>query len=433
MVPCFSIATRSCPERTKAPPRRVDHGRRHPSGTPGSDVHRGRRSRRGCLPERRERESNHLRVGPTRTRRHPRPAEKGCTTPTANAVATAASIAFPPASRILRPRLRRRRGESRPPCPSRPDSGVTRSRTVTTRLRPSSAPRRSGARADQNRARAPKLGCVTHRAARSILGPSSPGESPTRETQKTQFLGMNLDDEFLMRGTLSQSQSPRDRREVRRPLHGCRPSSERRHPDAFTWVAAILLRSASGSCSVTALIFFTFGLQRVRSSRRCHVSRILPADARSRGRRIEGRPSAGPTDPSHPILEIEIESPEASGTILVELMPELAPATVINVIELANEGFYDGTTFHRVIPDFMIQGGDPNSRDRDPNNDGKGAARAAAFHDEFSRGSLSPWCGRNGQQRAARTPPAASFSSCTRTTKISKGRYTPVGRVVSRA
>ena len=44
----------------------------------------------------------------------------------------------------------------------------------------------------------------------------------------------------------------------------------------------------------------------------------------------------------------------------MELLPEYAPNTVTNYIALSNNGFYDGLTFHRTIPDFMIQGGDPN-------------------------------------------------------------------------
>ena len=47
------------------------------------------------------------------------------------------------------------------------------------------------------------------------------------------------------------------------------------------------------------------------------------------------------------------------GTIDAELYPHIAPNTVNNFISLANSGFYDGLTFHRVIKDFMIQGGDP--------------------------------------------------------------------------
>ena len=53
----------------------------------------------------------------------------------------------------------------------------------------------------------------------------------------------------------------------------------------------------------------------------------------------------------------------ARGTITVELFDTEAPKTVANFEKLANAKFYDGTRFHRVIPDFMIQGGDPLSRD----------------------------------------------------------------------
>jgi peptidyl-prolyl cis-trans isomerase B (cyclophilin B) len=53
----------------------------------------------------------------------------------------------------------------------------------------------------------------------------------------------------------------------------------------------------------------------------------------------------------------------AKGTIECELYDQDAPNTVANFEKLANEGFYDGTSFHRVIPDFMIQGGDPLSKE----------------------------------------------------------------------
>lgn len=51
------------------------------------------------------------------------------------------------------------------------------------------------------------------------------------------------------------------------------------------------------------------------------------------------------------------------GTIIAELFPGEAPKTVENFEKLANQGFYDGVKFHRVIKDFVVQGGDPNSRD----------------------------------------------------------------------
>ena len=52
-----------------------------------------------------------------------------------------------------------------------------------------------------------------------------------------------------------------------------------------------------------------------------------------------------------------------AGQIDIRFFPELAPNHVKNFIDLAEKGFYNGTKFHRVIPDFMIQGGDPNSKD----------------------------------------------------------------------
>ena len=51
------------------------------------------------------------------------------------------------------------------------------------------------------------------------------------------------------------------------------------------------------------------------------------------------------------------------GNISFNLLSELAPEHVRNFVKLANEGFYDGTLFHRVIPGFMIQGGDPTTKD----------------------------------------------------------------------
>jgi cyclophilin family peptidyl-prolyl cis-trans isomerase len=60
------------------------------------------------------------------------------------------------------------------------------------------------------------------------------------------------------------------------------------------------------------------------------------------------------------------------GDITIELYPKDAPKHCANFKKLVNEGFYDGTAFHRVIPGFMIQGGDPNSKDDDRSNDGLG-------------------------------------------------------------
>ncbi len=80
------------------------------------------------------------------------------------------------------------------------------------------------------------------------------------------------------------------------------------------------------------------------------------------------------------------------GDIEIEFYGE-SPFTVNNFLNLAQLGFYDGTKFHRVIKDFMIQGGDPNSKDDDWSNDGRGGP-GYRFNDEFNshllvRGSLA--------------------------------------------
>ena len=60
---------------------------------------------------------------------------------------------------------------------------------------------------------------------------------------------------------------------------------------------------------------------------------------------------------SDPIVTIEMED---GGVMKAELYPAVAPNTVNNFISLARSGFYDGLIFHRAIPGFMIQGGDPD-------------------------------------------------------------------------
>ena len=73
---------------------------------------------------------------------------------------------------------------------------------------------------------------------------------------------------------------------------------------------------------------------------------------------------------SGPAMEIDVKKQYIAtletdrGTIVLELYPQYAPVTVNNFVVLANKGFYDGVIFHRVIPNFMIQGGDPTGTGR---------------------------------------------------------------------
>jgi len=127
----------------------------------------------------------------------------------------------------------------------------------------------------------------------------------------------------------------------------------------------------------------------------------------------------GPRDVA--VLEIE-----GLGTIRIALYPEIAPRTVENFASLAGQGYYDGTTFHRVIPDFMIQGGDPNTRDRLPKNDG---GPGYTIDDEFNdaphlRGVVS--MANRGHPNSA----GSQFFIVHRDTPHLDGHYTAFGRVI---
>ena len=73
----------------------------------------------------------------------------------------------------------------------------------------------------------------------------------------------------------------------------------------------------------------------------------------------------------NPVATMEVEN---YGTVKIELYPDQAPETVANFIALANRGFYDGLTLHRVVKDFMIQGGDPEGT-------GQGGAKISDLKD----------------------------------------------------
>lgn len=87
----------------------------------------------------------------------------------------------------------------------------------------------------------------------------------------------------------------------------------------------------------------------------------------------------------YPQLDLaKAEGPQATiktslGEVKVQLFAKMAPKTVKNFVELAKKGYYNGVLFHRVIPDFMIQGGDPTGTGR-----GGESIYGEAFEDEFS-------------------------------------------------
>lgn len=116
------------------------------------------------------------------------------------------------------------------------------------------------------------------------------------------------------------------------------------------------------------------------------------------------------------------------GDITLELFTKNAPKTVENFVKLSREGFYDGVKFHRVIKGFMIQGGDPKSKDDDRADDGTGGP-GYVFPDEINqhkivRGALAmanAGPNTNGSQFFIVTAEAASWLD---------GRHTVFGQVI---
>ena len=116
------------------------------------------------------------------------------------------------------------------------------------------------------------------------------------------------------------------------------------------------------------------------------------------------------------------------GNIELEFLEDVAPGHVKNFKDLANKGFYDGTIFHRVIPGFMIQGGDPNSKGEDRSMHGVGGPGytiKAEFNDTpHDRGILS--MARSQDPNSA----GSQFYIVVKDSHFLDGQYTAFGRVL---
>ncbi len=117
------------------------------------------------------------------------------------------------------------------------------------------------------------------------------------------------------------------------------------------------------------------------------------------------------------------------GTITLKFFPDVAPGHVKNFVDLAKKGFYDGTTFHRVIPGFMIQGGDPNSKSTDKGKHGMGGPGytiKAEFNDRpHKRGTLSMARSQNPDSAGSQ------FFICVADARFLDKQYTAFGEVES--
>ena len=120
------------------------------------------------------------------------------------------------------------------------------------------------------------------------------------------------------------------------------------------------------------------------------------------------------------------------GDIELELYPEVAPNLVANFVKLAEDGFYDGIYFHRVIPDFMIQGGCPNTKDGDRQNDGTGGP-GYKLDDEFNEKSLQNKYGHLSMANSGPNTNGSQFFIITKEegTPWLDGRHTVLGKVIN--
>ncbi|MBI5328204.1 MAG: peptidylprolyl isomerase [Deltaproteobacteria bacterium] len=116
------------------------------------------------------------------------------------------------------------------------------------------------------------------------------------------------------------------------------------------------------------------------------------------------------------------------GSIDIKFYPDVAPNHVKNFIKLSKEGFYDGTIFHRVIPGFMIQGGDPNTKGTDKNIYGTGGP-GYNVNAEFN--NISHKRGMVSMARAQHPDSAGSqFFIVVKDSQFLDNQYTVFGEVV---
>lgn len=113
------------------------------------------------------------------------------------------------------------------------------------------------------------------------------------------------------------------------------------------------------------------------------------------------------------------------GNIVFKLFPEMAPKTVENFIGLTKKGYYDGIIFHRVIKNFMIQGGDPTGTGR-----GGSSLWGKPFKDEFAPGIVFDRSGILAMANSGRNTNGSQFFITTKPTPWLNGRHTIFGEVV---
>jgi peptidyl-prolyl cis-trans isomerase B (cyclophilin B) len=123
------------------------------------------------------------------------------------------------------------------------------------------------------------------------------------------------------------------------------------------------------------------------------------------------------------------------GKIVVEFYDKDAPKTTANFLKLAKDGFYNGTTFHRVIPNFMVQGGDPNTKDASGSRDrhgtgGPGYTVEAEIKKDHKRGTVAT-ARTGGPMNPEKRSSGSQFFINVKDNDFLNGDYTVFGNVIA--
>ena len=140
---------------------------------------------------------------------------------------------------------------------------------------------------------------------------------------------------------------------------------------------------------------------------------------------IEGNETSLKYDVSNPVVAMYIEN---YGSIVIELYPQIAPNTVNNFISLVKSGFYDNNNFHRLMPDFVLQGGDPTGT----GTGGPGYTIKGEFINNGFDNYLSHEKNVVSMARSGNDPDSAGsqFFICLDDAKYLDGDYAAFGRVI---
>jgi cyclophilin family peptidyl-prolyl cis-trans isomerase len=167
---------------------------------------------------------------------------------------------------------------------------------------------------------------------------------------------------------------------------------------------------------VIFISLFTFG---------CEADNTASSGSSSSAPSVKKAPPIPALQPGEEIVVIETDF----GKVKVQLFPDVAPRHVENFKKLINEGFYNGLAFHRAVPNLIVQGGDPNTRDKPRETWGMGDESLPKVNAEFSDRPFVK--GTLGAARAS-DPNSAStqFFLCAGPFPQWDGQYTNFGQII---